>query len=95
VVGIEDYTGSMQFYLRKPVVVVTPDAEEFTSNYIIRHYDVFANDRKWPVRRGTVYDASRVYIVRNNDALHLGQLRANGFEEVARDAHHVALARIH
>jgi 4-amino-4-deoxy-L-arabinose transferase-like glycosyltransferase len=94
VVGIGDYTGSMQFYLRKPIVVVTPDAEEFTSNYIIRHYDVFANDPKWPVRRGTVYDASRLYIVRNNDALHIGQLHANGFDEVARDAHHVALARI-
>jgi hypothetical protein len=94
VVGIDDYTGSLQFYLAKPIVVVTPDAEEFTSNYITRHYDAFANDRSSPIRRDTVYDSSRVYIVRNNDILHMAQLKSNGFAEVARDAHHVALARI-
>jgi 4-amino-4-deoxy-L-arabinose transferase-like glycosyltransferase len=95
IVGIEDYTGSLQFYLRKPIIVVTPKAEEFTSNYIIRHYDQFANDRSSPVRRDTVYDSGRLYIVRNNDSMHLNLLRSNGFTEVARDAHHVALARIH
>ena len=93
VVGLEDYTGSLQFYLGKPVLVVTPDAEEFTSNYIIRHYDQFANDRNSPVRRDTVYDAGRLYIVRNNDSMHINLLRSNGFTEVARDAHHVALAK--
>ena len=94
IVGIEDYTGSLQFYLGKPITVVTLDAEEFTSNYITRHYDVFANDQSSPVRRDTVYDASRVYIVRSNDTLHMTQLKSNGFTEVASDAHHVALARI-
>ena len=94
VVGIDDYTGSLQFYLRKPVTVVTPDAEEFTSNYIIRHYAQFANDPSSPVRHDTVYDAARLYVVRNNDRLHMTQLKANGFTEVARDAHHVALATI-
>lgn len=94
IVGLEDYTGSLQFYLGKPIIVVTPNAEEFTSNYIIRHYDQFANDRNSPVRRDTVYDAGRLYIVRNNDSMHINLLRSNGFTEVARDAHHVALARI-
>src|SRR2546430_405432 len=42
VVGVEAFTGSMAFYLRRPIVVLTPDAEEFTSNYLIRHYDRFA-----------------------------------------------------
>jgi 4-amino-4-deoxy-L-arabinose transferase-like glycosyltransferase len=95
VVGIDDYTGSMQFYLRKPVLVVTPDASEFTSNYIIRHYDAFANDRSSPIRRDTVYDSRSVYIVRDNDTKHILELKSKGFDEVARDAHHVALARIH
>ena len=72
---------------------MTPDAEEFTSNYIIRHYDQFANDRSSPVRRDTVYDSSRLYIVRNNDSMHINLLRSNGFTEVARDAHHVALVK--
>ncbi len=93
VVGLEDYTGSLQFYLRKPILVVTPKAEEFTSNYIIRHYDKFANDPSSPVRRDTVYDSSRLYIVRNNDSMHINLLRSNGFTEVARDAHHTALAK--
>ena len=79
VVGIEDYTGSIEFYLRKPVIVVTPDAAEFTSNYILRHYDQFANDPNSPVRRDTVYDSSRLYIVRTNDSMHLDLLRSNGF----------------
>jgi 4-amino-4-deoxy-L-arabinose transferase-like glycosyltransferase len=90
VVGIDDYTGSMQFYLRRPMIVVTPDAEEFTSNYIIRHYDAFASDPKSPVRRGTVFDPSRLYVVRNNDALHAKQLQSVGFTPIARDAHHIA-----
>jgi len=90
VVGVEDYTGSMQFYLRRPMIVVTPDAEEFTSNYIIRHYDAFASDPKSPVRRGTVFDPSRLYVVRNNDALHAQQLQSGGFTPIARDAHHIA-----
>jgi hypothetical protein len=90
VVGVDDYTGSMQFYLRRSMIVVTPDAEEFTSNYIIRHYDAFANDPRSPVRRGTVFDPSRLYIVRNNDALHAQQLQSGGFTPIARDAHHIA-----
>ena len=50
IVGIATYTGSLEFYLGRPVTVVTPDAEEFTSNYIIRHYDRFADGAASPVR---------------------------------------------
>ena len=42
IVGLQAFTGSMTFYLQRPIVVVTPDAEEFTSNYLIRHYGSFA-----------------------------------------------------
>jgi 4-amino-4-deoxy-L-arabinose transferase-like glycosyltransferase len=89
-VAIEDYTGSMQFYLRKPIDVVTPDAEEFTSNYIIRHYDQFAKDARWPVRRSLTLEHGVVYIVRNNDAAHRAMLEKKGFSLVATGAHHVA-----
>jgi len=90
VVAIEDYTGSIQFYLRKPIDVVTPDAEEFTSNYIIRHYDQFANDARWPVKRTLTLQHGVVYIVRNNDAAHRAMLEKNGFSLIASGAHHVA-----
>jgi 4-amino-4-deoxy-L-arabinose transferase-like glycosyltransferase len=89
-VAVEDYTGSMEFYLRKPIDVVTPDAEEFTSNYIIRHYDAFANDAKWPVKRTLTLEHGVVYIVRNNDAVHRAMLEKNGFSAVAESPHHVA-----
>ena len=89
-VAIEDYTGSMEFYLGKPIDVVTPDAEEFTSNYIIRHYDQFANDARWPVKRTLTLERGVVYIVRNNDAAHRATLENNGFSLVASSAHHLA-----
>ena len=89
-VAVEDYTGSMEFYLRKPIDVVTPDAEEFTSNYIIRHYDQFANDRRWPVKRTLTLERGVVYIVRNNDAARRAMLEKNGFSLIAASPHHVA-----
>jgi 4-amino-4-deoxy-L-arabinose transferase-like glycosyltransferase len=92
VVGIGDYTGSMQFYLQRRVDVVTPDAEEFTSNYIIRHYDKFAGEPASPVKRNLALDRTHVYVVRNNDRANAQLLTANGFREIARDAHHVAFA---
>ena len=95
VIGIEDFTGSMAFYLRRPVTVVTPDAEEFTSNYIIRHYDAFAGDPASRVRRPSwlVIRGDAVYVVRNNDRIHARMLESAGLVEVARDQHHVAWAR--
>jgi 4-amino-4-deoxy-L-arabinose transferase-like glycosyltransferase len=92
VVGMTDYTGSLQFYLQRPIEVVTPNAEEFTSNYIIRHYDAFANDPRWPVRRELALDPRRVYVLRVNDVDDQRMIAGSGFREIARDAHHVAFA---
>ena len=89
VVGIEAYTGSMQFYLQKPITVVTPDAEEFTSNYIIRHYAQFA-DGRWPVRRTATLDGDRLFIVRNDDRANRVLLESRGKQLVASAAHFVA-----
>ena len=89
VVGIEAYTGSLQFYLQKPITVVTPDAEEFTSNYIIRHYANFA-DGHWPVRRTLTTDGDRVYIVRNDDRANRVLLEGRGKRLIASAAHFVA-----
>jgi 4-amino-4-deoxy-L-arabinose transferase-like glycosyltransferase len=98
VVGVEAFTGSMTFYLRRPIVVVTPDAEEFTSNYLIRHYANFAGGAsiKPPAwLDATMRDAAtpRIYILRNNDALHRVQLAARGLHVVAGDARYMAYSR--
>jgi len=98
VVGVEAFTGSMTFYLRRPIVVVTPDAEEFTSNYLIRHYANFASGasiKPLPWLDAALADAAtpRIYIVRVNDAAHRAQLAGRGLNVVGVDARYVAYAR--
>ena len=89
VVGVEAFTGSMAFYLRRPIAVVSPDAEEFTSNYLIRHYDRFAGSAA--LLRPSALDAlladratPRAYIVRGGDAT----LAKRGARLLARGAHY-------
>jgi hypothetical protein len=73
VVGIEAFTGSMAFYLQRPIIIVTPDAEELTSNYIIRHYSAFATNPRSTIRPMSwlpvVFDRKRprLIIVRDSD----------------------------
>jgi 4-amino-4-deoxy-L-arabinose transferase-like glycosyltransferase len=98
IVGIEAFTGSMTFYLHRPVVVVTPDAEEFTSNYLIRHYANFAGGasmKPMPWLDTALADTAtpRVFIVRANDAAHRANLAAHHLRLVASDARYVAYAR--
>ncbi|MEA2164607.1 MAG: hypothetical protein QOK37_2734 [Thermoanaerobaculia bacterium] len=98
IVGVEAFTGSMTFYFQRSMIVVTPDAEEFTSNYLIRHYAVFAGGSSIkPVSwlDGALADTStpRIYIVRTNDALHRSQLAARALRVVASDVRYVAYAR--
>jgi 4-amino-4-deoxy-L-arabinose transferase-like glycosyltransferase len=98
IVGIEAFTGSMTFYLHRPIVVVTPDAEEFTSNYLIRHYANFAGGVSikpiaWLDTALADAATPRTFIVRANDAAHRAQLAANHLRVVASDARYVAYAR--
>ena len=94
VIGIEAYTGSMSFYLRRPIVVVTPDGEEFTSNYIIRHYDRFAGSPtlKPPSWLASALDGDKVFIVRAGDKVHRAQLEGRGLRLIATSARYVAYA---
>ena len=95
VVGVEAFTGSMAFYLGRPITVISPDAEEFTSNYIIRHYERFANASGSPLRTtdrlGSMFDGRpRVFIVRNNDTKNRGVVESHGGKLVAENPHFVA-----
>jgi hypothetical protein len=94
VVGIEAYTGSMSFYLRRPVIVVTPDGEEFTSNYIIRHYSRFAGSPTLepPSWLPSAIGGDRVFIVRPEDKAHRAMLESRGLRVVASSARYVAYA---
>ena len=98
VVGVEAFTGSMAFYLRRPVVVITPDAEELTSNYLVRHYSRFANDPSSTIRPPAALEAElnaccdRIYIIRNNDKESRARLEARGMAPIAEASHFIAFA---
>jgi 4-amino-4-deoxy-L-arabinose transferase-like glycosyltransferase len=94
IVGIEAFTGSMAFYLQRPFAVVTGDGEEFTSNYIIRHYPVFAgrsNLRSMSeLPRYLDRSRPRILIARDHDAANRALIEANGGVRIAQSGHFVA-----
>ena len=94
VIGIEAFTGSMAFYLQRPVVVVSPDGDEFTSNYIMRHYARFVSDPAGTLRPvswlGQALAPGRVIVVRDNDRVHRALLEQHGARAIAEGAHFVA-----
>lgn len=95
VVGVEAFTGSMAFYLGRPITVLSPDAEEFTSNYLIRHYERFANASDSPLRTmdrlPSLFDGTpRVFIVRNDDRKNRAAVESHGAKLVAESPHFVA-----
>ena len=99
IIGVEAFTGSMAFYLRRPIVVVTEDASELTSNYLVRRYDKFTTDPSSPLKplpyfsRSLTASNRRVYVVRNNDTARRALLESRGWKAVATGAHHVGYAR--
>jgi hypothetical protein len=94
VVGVEAFTGSMAFYLQRPFAVVTADGEEFTSNYIIRHYAVFADRSNLrsmaALPRYLDRSQPRIVIARDHDAENRALIEANGGVRIAQSGHYVA-----
>jgi 4-amino-4-deoxy-L-arabinose transferase-like glycosyltransferase len=100
VIGVEVFTGSMAFYLRRPIVVVTEDASELTSNYLVRRYAQLTSNPASPLKPMPYFDRSladcctpRVYVLRNDDRAHRAALEARGWRAVAAGAHHVGYAK--
>lgn len=98
-VGVEAFTGTMPFYLQRPIVVASDDGEEFTSNYIIRHYRQFSAAPASPLKpmswfRQTIDGCCtvRLYIVRNNDRASRAMFEGRGILPIATSAHYVAYA---
>jgi 4-amino-4-deoxy-L-arabinose transferase-like glycosyltransferase len=96
VIGMRAFSASMQFYLQRPVIVVSPDGEEFTSNYLSRHYKQFADAKDSPLRSpaaiARVFDRSRprIVIVRDGDSRNRALVEANGGRLIAGSGHFVA-----
>jgi 4-amino-4-deoxy-L-arabinose transferase-like glycosyltransferase len=93
VIGVEAFSGSMAFYLRQPIVIVTPDGEELTSNYTVRHYSRYA---KGPLRPpswlSNAFDRSRprLFIVRSDDRRNRALVEQHGARLVVTSARFVA-----
>ena len=99
VIGVEAFTGSMAFYLRRPITIVSEDGSELTSNYILRRYDRYIANPAAPLKplpffeRSLASNEPRVYVLRNKDAKRRALLESRGWRMVADGAHHVAYAR--
>jgi 4-amino-4-deoxy-L-arabinose transferase-like glycosyltransferase len=99
IIGVEAFTGSMMFYLQRPITVVTKDASELTSNYLMRRYERFTSNPYSPLKKPPYFEQSlaatnpRVYIVRLKDVQWQRVLEAHGWKPIADGAHHVAYAK--
>ena len=100
VVGIEAFTGSLIFYLRRPVFVASPDGSEWTSNYILRRYERYATNPSstlkplaWAAREAATPSAPTVFIARNHDVQANAMLLSRGLREIARSSRLTAYTR--
>jgi 4-amino-4-deoxy-L-arabinose transferase-like glycosyltransferase len=99
IIGVEAFTGSLQFYLGRPITVVTEDATELTSNYLIRRYQRFTTDPASPLKPLPYFERSlaatnpRVYITRVEDARWRRELEAHGWRKIAEGPHQVAYGK--
>jgi len=99
IIGVEAYAGSMQFYLERPITVVTADASELTSNYLIRRYAQFTSNPASPLKPLPYFEQSlastepRVYVLRVGDQKRRALLEARGWRVIATGARNVALGR--
>ena len=81
------------------MTVVTEDASELTSNYLMRRYERFANHPASPLKPLSYFERSlaatnpRVYIVRLKDARWRQPLEAHGWKPIAAGVHHIAYGR--
>lgn len=99
IIGVEAFTGSLAFYLQRPITVVTEDASELTSNYLIRRYEKYTTNPASPLKPLPYFERSlsattpRIYILRNKDAARRRVLEARGWRPVAHGTHMVAYGR--
>ena len=95
VIGLQAFTGSMAFYLQRPIILVSPNADEFTSNYLKRHYAQFATESStlrsfdW-LPHAFDRGRTRLIIIRSDDSSNRAIAERNGARLVATSARFVA-----
>ncbi len=99
VISVDVFSGSMAFYLQRPIVVATDDAADLTSNYLIRHYREFAGaphsnirTMQWLEHEIDACCAPRIFVLRNDDHTRRTRFESRGMPLIARGAHHVVYA---
>jgi 4-amino-4-deoxy-L-arabinose transferase-like glycosyltransferase len=96
IIGVEAFTGSLVFYLRQPITLVTEDASELTSNYLVRRHEQFIGAPSSPLEPLSYFQQSltarhrRVYIVRIGDVARRTLLESRGWRVLADSSHIVA-----
>ncbi len=97
VIGVEAFTGSMAFYLGRPITVISSDGGEYTSNYVLRRYARFANAKGSTLRTIDALGTSlmsccraRIYIIRDDDPHHQRTLENLGMRRIAESEHFYA-----
>jgi 4-amino-4-deoxy-L-arabinose transferase-like glycosyltransferase len=95
VIGLQAFSGSMEFYLQRQIILVSPNGDEFTSNYLTRHYAQFATNTstlRTPAWLPHAFDRgrTRLIIVRTNDSANRGIAERSGARLVATSARFVA-----
>jgi hypothetical protein len=99
VIGVEAFSGSLAFYLQRPLIVVTRDASELTSNYLVRRHQQYTSDPRSPLKplawfeRSLASTSPRVYVIREQDAVWRRMLEARGWKLIADGGRHVAYGR--
>jgi 4-amino-4-deoxy-L-arabinose transferase-like glycosyltransferase len=99
VIGVEAFSGSLAFYLQRPLIVITRDASELTSNYLMRRHENYTSDPRSVLKplpwfeRSLAATNERVYVVREQDAVWRRMLEARGWKLIAAGGRHVAYGR--
>jgi 4-amino-4-deoxy-L-arabinose transferase-like glycosyltransferase len=99
VVGVEAYAGSMGFYLRRPITIVSEDGSELTSNYILRRFNRYSTNPSSTLKPLPYFERSlttgtpRVYVLRVGDRERRTLLESRGWRQIADGARHVAYGR--
>ena len=92
-VGIEAYSGSLAFYLERPIVVTSATGRPFRSNSILSNYDALVGLPGRPLQRAEAWReivelcARPTYVLTDNrhDDVH-GEMERLGLPRLARDS---------
>lgn len=97
VVSVASFRPSLAFYLRKPVLLASGDAEELTSNYILREFDRYISSSGTPLRtlrwfndRVSRCDRPTIFVFDRKEAIPRNRISATSMRLLATSGKFVA-----